>query len=84
MACEDFSLLYRLPASETGIHFNAISVNSYLFFFFALLALKACDCLEEIVKFHCLYLLRECFGYKYSKTWNFNKTNKGFITAQFV
>lgn len=30
VACEDFSLRYRLPERETGIHFNVISMNSYL------------------------------------------------------
>lgn len=49
--------------------------------FLALLALKACAGLEEIVKIHCLFLLREFCGSKYSKTWNFKSTNKGFITV---
>lgn len=30
VACEDFSLRYRLPKRETGTHFNVISTISYL------------------------------------------------------
>lgn len=79
-ACEDFSLRYRLPERETGTHFSLISINSYLS---CIIGIKGM-CLsrrDSKVSLSVFFLLRECFGYKYSKTWNFNNTNKGFITV---
>lgn len=82
VACEDFSLRYRLPERETGTHFSVISINSYLSCTIGIkgMCLSRRDSKVSLFVF-LLLLLRECFGYKYSKTWNFNNTNKGFITV---